>query len=339
MVGDGAVHRDGGREPSSPQELREHFNDEHDFDVEFLTEVLGVVLGEADVVVRVQDEDALGPRRAPIVEVVACESLGLVDVAHLGGGAAAAPLVLHQAELVAGHLQHLGHRAGNRRAVEGGLTVDEEDRVSADGDVQAGRPVAHLVLADRCLPEDGLVCAQVGALVPRPPLRLVDTALDRKGAHRLDHIDGPRAEAIEITSEQRVGAAQLAGAALGAVDVVGSDVGNLELAALHRHDVGVKGGGRPRLVALDLRHRADLAAELVPRGEAVVRGVAPLLDERGGLRVGQRSWLQPGERLGVLVQFRSVCPRSRSEGLRERVGASCPPGLDLCHGAPWNMVW
>src|SRR3712207_9015644 len=42
--------------------LGEHLDDEHDLDVELLTEVRGVVLGEADVVVRVEHQEALGPR-------------------------------------------------------------------------------------------------------------------------------------------------------------------------------------------------------------------------------------------------------------------------------------
>src|SRR3712207_8705284 len=49
---------------------------------------------------------------------------------------AAAPLVLHEAELVAGHLQHLRHGPRDRRPVEGGLAVDEQDRLAADRDVE-----------------------------------------------------------------------------------------------------------------------------------------------------------------------------------------------------------
>ena len=142
----------------------------------------------------------------------------------------------------------------------------------------------------------------------------MDTALDGERPHRLDDVDGARAEAVEVAGEQGVRAAQLAGAALGAVDVVGGDVGDVELAALHRDDVRVEGGRRPRLVALDLGDRADLAAELVARREAVVRGVAPLLDELPGLRVGEGERQGPGEGLGVVGQLRRVGRRAGGEG-------------------------
>src|SRR3712207_6976960 len=65
----------------------------------------------------------------------------------------------------------------------------------------------------------------------------------------------PRSTLFPYTTlfrSQRVRAAQLAGSALGAVDVVGSHVGDVELPALHRDHVRVEGGRGPGLVALDL---------------------------------------------------------------------------------------
>ena len=47
-------------------------------------------------------------------QVVPGEPLRLVDVPHLGGGAAAAPLLAHEPELVARELQDLRHRARHR---------------------------------------------------------------------------------------------------------------------------------------------------------------------------------------------------------------------------------
>ncbi len=239
----------------------------------------GIVLGEGDVVVRVEHEHPLGAGGAPVVEVVLCEALRLVDVPHLRGRASAAPLLAHQPELVARKLQDLGDGAGDGGAVERRLAVDEQHRLAADREVEPVGPVAHVLLTDRGLAQHRLVGALVGALVPRPPRRLVHATLDGERAHRLDHVDGAGPEAVEVAGEERVGAAQLAGAALGAVDVVGGDLLDRHLALVHRDDVGVEGGGRPRLVAGHLHHRADLAAELVARGEAVVRRVAPLLGE------------------------------------------------------------
>ncbi|BDZ56517.1 hypothetical protein GCM10025872_01740 [Barrientosiimonas endolithica] len=257
------------------------------------------------------------------------EPLGLVDVAHLGGRAAAAPLLAHQPELDPGLLQDLRDRPRDRRAVERRLAVDEQDRVAADRDVEAVGPVAHLVLADPLGPEHRLVGALVGAGVPAAPLGLVHPLVDGERAHGLDHVDRAGAEAIEVAGEKRVGTTQLARAALRAVDVVGRDVGDLELALLHRHDVGVEGGRGPRLVARHLHDRADLAAELVARGEAVVRRVVPLLDELAGARVGQVDRFGTGHGVGHLGQRRVLVAHAGRERRIERVAAGA--GLDLGH--------
>src|SRR5581483_11377819 len=158
--------------------------------------------------------------------------------------------------------------------------VAEEDRLAADRQVEPVGPIAYARLRRLLVePEDGLALRTVGRLVPALPARLLDAALDRERAHRLDEVDRPRAEAIEVAGEERVRAAELAGAAHRAVDVVARDVLDPEVALLHRDDVRVKRGRRVGLVAGHLRDRADLAAELVAGAEAVVRGVPPLRDE------------------------------------------------------------
>ena len=209
------------------------------------------------------------------------EPTGLLDVAHLGSRAAAAPLLGHQAELVPSQLEDLGDGPRDGRAVERRLAVDEQDRLAADRDAEAVGPVADVRLVDGRLAEDRLVNPLVGQRVPALPLGLVDAAVDGEGADGLDDVDGAGAEAVEVAGEQRVRAAQLAGPALRAVHVVGGDVLDVELAPLHRHDVGVERRRTPGLVAADLHDRAHLAAELVSGREAVVRRVAPLLEELG----------------------------------------------------------
>ena len=216
---------------------------------------------------------------APVGEVVLGEPAGLVGVSHLCCGAAAAPLLGHQAELVAGALEDLGYRPRDRRAVEGGLAVHEQDRCAADRKVEPVGPVADVFLADGRVAEHGLVGAFFGRLVPAQPRRLVDALVDGKRSHRLDDVDGAGAEAVEVTGEQCVRAAQLARPALRAVDVVGGHIRDVKVVALDRHDVGVECRRRPRLVARDLHHRAHLAAELVARREAVVGAVVPLRQE------------------------------------------------------------
>ncbi len=235
---------------------------------------------------RVDDENPLRTDRAPVGDVVLGEASRLVDVAHLRGRPAAAPLLLHEAELDARLLEDLRHRARDGRPVERGLAVAEHDGLAADRQVEALGPVGHVLLGDRRAVEDRLALALVGELVPPLPLRLVDAALDGERPYRLDEVDRARAEAVEVAGEERVGAAQLARAALRAVDVVAGHVLDLEVALLHRHDVGVEGRGGVGLVARDLHDGADLAAELVARRVAVVGRVAPLRHELGGAFVG-----------------------------------------------------
>ena len=272
---------------SVPYELGHELDDEHDLEVVALAEVRRVVLRERDVVVRVEDEDPLRADGAPVLDVVAREPLGLVEVAHLGGRAAAAPLLAHEAELDPGRLQHLGDRARLGGAVERRLAVAEEDRLAAGRQVEVGRPVADVLLGDRRLAvDDRLVLALVGQRVPALPARLLDARLDALRPDRLDEIDRARAKAVEVPREQRVRTAQLARPALRAVDVVASDLLELQQALVHRDDVRVERGRRMALVPRDLRDRADLTAELVARAVAVVGGVAPLVEELPGQPVG-----------------------------------------------------
>ena len=62
VVRDRPVHRHRRGQPALAQQLGQHLDDEHDLDVELLAEVLRVVLGEADVVVRVEHQHALRAR-------------------------------------------------------------------------------------------------------------------------------------------------------------------------------------------------------------------------------------------------------------------------------------
>jgi hypothetical protein len=229
--------------------------------------------------VRVDDEDAPGADRPPVGDVVLGEAARLLDVAHLRRRPAAAPLLGHEAELHARRLEDAGDRARQRRAVEGGLAVAEEDGVAADRQAQPVGPVRHPLLRDRCAVQHRLVPARVRELVPLLPARLVDAGVDRERPHRLHQVHRAGAEAVEVAGEERVGAAQLARAALGAVDVVAGDVLDAEHALLHADHIGVERRGRVRLVPGDLHHRAHLTAELVARAETVVRGRPPLLDE------------------------------------------------------------
>ena len=228
---------------------------------------------------RVGGDDALGADRSPVGDVVLGVLAGEVGVAHLGGRAAAAPLLAHEAELDAGELQEPGEGARVRGAVEGRLAVDEQHALAADRDVEPVRPVGHVLLGDGHVAEHRLVVVGRQALVPQLPRRALVAGLDHQRAHRLDDVDRARAVAVEVAGEERVRAAQLARAALGAVDEVVGHVRDADEALLHRHDVGVEGRRRVVLVAGDLHHRAHLAAELVPRGEAPVGVVAPALGE------------------------------------------------------------
>ena len=245
-------------------------------------EVGRVVLGEVDVVVRLDGDDPLDAGCAPVRQIVLGEGPGLLDVAHLGRRAAAAPLLVHQAELEARLLQHLGGGPGVRGAVEGGLAVDEHDRLAADRDVQALRPVPDVLLAvGLAVPgaEHGFVLEFVGQPVPELPPFPVEALVDHqrpRGAYDLHRL---RTRLVEVTDEQGVRTADLTRSALGAVHVVVGDVGDVEQALVHRDDVGVEGRRRVVLVPGDLHDRADLAAELVAGGVAVVAVLPPPLDE------------------------------------------------------------
>ena len=282
VVGDRPVDRLLELEAPVADELREQLHDLHDLDVEVVAEVGRIVLGEVDVVVRLDGDDPLRPRGPPVGQVVLGEAARLLDVAHLRRGAATAPLLVHQAELDPGLLQHLRRRARDRGPVEGRLAVDEHHGLAADRQVEPLGPVAHVLLAVR-LPvldaEHGLVLELVGQPVPQLPALAVEPLVDQQRPCRADHLHGLRARPVEVAHEQRVGAAQLARAALRAVDVVVGDVLDREDALLHRDDVRVERRGRVVLVARDLGDRTRLAAELVARGEAVVGVLAPALDE------------------------------------------------------------
>ena len=223
------------------------------------------------------------PDRAPVRDVVLGVPAGEVDVAHLRGRAAAAPLLAHQPELHARLLQQLGEGARVGGAVEGGLAVDEEDRLAADRDVEPLRPVgARAPGRPGCAsssPSTGSLWRSARRSFQRLPALALVAGRDHQRAHRLDDVDRARAVAVEVAGEQRVRAAQLARAALRAVHVVVGHVLDVDEALLHRDDVRVEGGRRVLLVARDLHHRADLAAELVAGREAAVRVAAPLLDE------------------------------------------------------------
>ena len=140
VVGRHPLDRLGELELALADQLGDELDDEDDLEVVVLAEVARVVLGEGDVVVRVEDEDPLRADRAPVGDVVLGEAPRLVDVAHLRGRPAAAPLLLHEAELDARLLEDLRHRARDGRAVERRLAVAEEDGLAADRQVEALRP-------------------------------------------------------------------------------------------------------------------------------------------------------------------------------------------------------
>ena len=175
VIGDRLVDRLVQVELSLFDQVRDQFDDLHHLEIEVRAEVGGIVLGEVDVVVRLDRDDAFDARRAPIVYVVLGEGAGLLDVAHLGGRAATTPLLVHQPELDAGLLQHLGGGAGVRRPVERGLAVDEHDGLAADRDVQTLGPGADVRLALRLAfvggAQDGLVREFLGQPVPQASSR------------------------------------------------------------------------------------------------------------------------------------------------------------------------
>src|SRR5919106_913793 len=234
VVGDDPLDGVGELEPAVADELCHELDDENDLEVVVLPEVARVVLGEGDVVVRVEDENPLRADRPPVGDVVLGETARLVGVAHLGGRSATAPLLPHEPELEACLAQDLRHGAGHDRAVEGGLAVAEEHRLRADGEVEPFGPVGHVLLRDGRPVQHGLALRHVGELVPALPARLVDPALDGERPHRLDEVDGARAETVEVAGEERVRAAQLARPALGAVDVVARHVLDCQVALVHR---------------------------------------------------------------------------------------------------------
>ena len=279
VVGDGALNRPGELEPAVAHELGDQLDAEHDLEVIVVAEQLGIVLGEGDVVVRVGRQDALRPHRPPVRDVVLGVLAREVDVAHLGSRPAAAPLLAHEAELDARLLQQLRERTAVGGPVEGRLAVDEQDRLAARGQAEPLGPVAHVLLADRHFAEHRLVGPLCEPLVPELPALALVAGRDHQGAHRLHDVDGSGAVAVEVAGEERVRAAQLAGAALRAVDEVVRHVLDGDEPLLHRDDRGVERGGRVVLVAGDLHDRTHLATELVPGREAAVRVVAPLFDE------------------------------------------------------------
>ena len=177
----------------------------------------------------------------------------------------------------------------------------------------------------------------VGARVPGLPLRLVHAALHGERPHRLDDVDRARPEPVEVTGEERVRAAQLARAALGAVDVVGGDLLDGQLALVHRDDVGVERRRGPGLVAGHLHHRADLAAELVARREAVVRRVAPLLGELLGRSrvIGPRVLAR--DLVGDESQLFGVLPHAGGERFGHRIRRTLP--VELGHACLPRPVW
>ncbi len=239
-----------------------------------------------------------------------------VVVAHLVGGPAAAPLLLHQPELDARLPQYERDGARNGLPVEGGLAVAEENRLASDGQVQTLRPVADLALRRLDVPaEHGFVSPAVGQVVPALPLGLVDIALDRQRAHRLDEVDRPCPVAVEVACEERVGAPQLAGPAHRAVHVVARHVLDLEMPFLHRDDVCVERSRRMGLVARDLRDRANLAAELVPGAETAVGGVTPLRHElaREPAVTGRLADVLRCHRSPSRALTRLYCDRNRGE--------------------------
>ena len=148
VVGDGALDRLRERDPALLDEVVDELDAEDDLELVVVAEVARVVLGEGDEVVRVGGDDPLRADRAPVGDVVLGVLAGEVDVAHLGGRAAAAPLLAHQAELDARRLQQLRERARVGGAVEGRLAVDEQDRLAADRDVEALGPVGDVLLGD-----------------------------------------------------------------------------------------------------------------------------------------------------------------------------------------------
>ena len=185
-------------EPAVPDELGDELRDVHDLEVVGLREVAGIVFGEADVVVRVEDDDPLRADRPPVGDVVGRQLPRGVEVAHLCRRPAAAPLFAHQAELDTRHRQQLGGRARDARPVEGRLAVDEQDRLASDRQIEPLCPAGHVLLGDRDV-DDRLVLLVEGGLHPALPVRLLHARLDRQRPHRLDDLHGLCPVAVEVT--------------------------------------------------------------------------------------------------------------------------------------------
>ena len=145
--------------------------------------------------------------------------------------------------------------------------------------VEAIGPVGYVVLVNGHTVEHGLAPRLVRERVPALPLRLLDALLDSERSHCLDQIDRARPKAVEVAGKEGVRAAELAGPALRAVDVVAatSSIPRCPFSMATTFAWNAVGG--MGLVSGHLHDGADLAAELVARAEAAIRGVAPLLDE------------------------------------------------------------
>jgi hypothetical protein len=224
---------------------------------------------------------------------VAGELLVDVDVAHLQGRPAAAPLVVHQPELDPGLAQEEADRLRDLGLAVSGHAVTEQDRVAAQGQVQVVGPARHL---RRVAPH--LVAVGDGVVVPLPPRAALDPGLDPRSPDRLDQLHQLGPVAVEVAGEQGVGAAQLAGAALGAVGILLVGVLELDQAAGHRGDGGVEAVAGVLLVAGHLVDRARLATELVARGHAAPGPVLVALGELAHRRLG-RVPVSDGEHVGV----------------------------------------
>src|SRR5918998_657014 len=240
VVGHGPFDRVRELDPARLDEVVDQLDAEDDLELVVVAVVARVILREGDVVVGVGSDDPLRADRPPVGDVVVGVLAGEVDVAHLRRGPAAAPLLAHQPELHAGGLQQLREGARVGGAMEGRLAVHEQERLAADRDVEAVGPVGDVLLGDRDVAQHGLVVRLGQPLVPELPGFALVARRDHQRAHRLHDVDRARAVAVEVAEHQRVRAAQLACAALGAVDEVVRDVGDVDEALLQRDDARVE---------------------------------------------------------------------------------------------------
>jgi hypothetical protein len=244
-------------QPAGLDLLGEQVGDVQHLDVE-VSEQPWVLLHEGDVVVGVEGDDPPGARLAPVLQVVAGELLVDVDVAHLERRAAAAPLVVHQPELDPCLAQQQADRLRHLGLAVGGHAVAEQDRVAAPRQVEVVGPVRHLGRISL-----HLVAVGDGVVVPLLPGATLDPSLDAGGPYRLDQLHQLGPVAVEVAGEQGVGAAQLTGAALGAIGVLLVGVLQLDQAAGHGGHGGMEAVAGVLLVAGHLVDGARLAAELV----------------------------------------------------------------------------